>query len=66
MWWSSWVSLLVILLIGKVTAANPQPVGFEVGQSFPNWVLPSLEDGRPLSLAQFRGQKLLLHIFASW
>ena len=66
MWWSSLVSLLVISLMGEVTTANPQPVGFEVGQTFPNLVLPSLEDGRPLSLAQFRGQKLILHIFASW
>jgi len=64
--WSSLVLLLVTLLMGKATTANPRPVGFEVGQAFPNWVLPSLENGRPLSLAQFRGQKLILHIFASW
>ncbi len=39
---------------------------FEVGQVFPNLVLPSLEDGRPGSIAEFRGQKLILHIWASW
>jgi len=40
--------------------------GLEVGQSFPGIKLPSLEDGRPRSLADFRGQKLVLHVFASW
>ncbi len=37
----------------------------EVGQAFPNMLLPSLE-GRPGSIADFRGQKLILHIWASW
>jgi hypothetical protein len=38
----------------------------EVGQPVPDIVLPSLQDGRPASLAQFRGKKVLLHVFASW
>jgi len=38
----------------------------EAGQPFPGIVLPSLEDGRPASLAQYRGKKVLLHVFASW
>ncbi|MFQ5723708.1 MAG: hypothetical protein ACE5G6_04390 [Terriglobia bacterium] len=42
------------------------PSGFEVGQVFPTLTLPAAEDGRPRSLADFRGQKLILHIFASW
>ena len=37
-----------------------------VGQAFPDLVLPSLDDGRPLSLADFRGKKVILHVFASW
>ena len=40
--------------------------GFEVGQRFPEIVLPSAADSRPLTLAQFRGKKTILHIFASW
>ncbi len=39
---------------------------FEVGQVFPDVVLPRLEDGAPGSLAQFRGKKVILHIFGSW
>jgi hypothetical protein len=38
----------------------------EAGQPFPDIVLPSLQDGSPASLAQFRGKKVLLHVFASW
>jgi hypothetical protein len=38
----------------------------QVGQPVPDFVLPSLEDGSPMSLAQFRGKKVLLHVFASW
>lgn len=37
-----------------------------LGEPFPNLVLPSIEDGRPRSIADFRGQKLALHVFASW
>ena len=46
--------------------ASAQSVQFEVGQPFPDIVLPSLEDGRPVSIADFRGKKLILHVFASW
>lgn len=46
-------------------AVSTQPI-FAVGEPFPDILLPSLANGRPLSLAQFRGQKVLLHIFASW
>lgn len=42
----------------------PQP--FRVGTTFPTLSLPSLDGGRPASLADFRGRKLILHIFASW
>ena len=37
-----------------------------LGEPFPNLVLPSIEDGKPRSIADFRGQKLALHVFASW
>ena len=42
-----------------------QPQKIEVGQPFPNLLLPDL-DGKPASVADWRGQKLILHIFASW
>ncbi len=36
------------------------------GEPFPLLVLPSMIDGRPMSLADFRGRKVILHVFASW
>jgi hypothetical protein len=36
------------------------------GHAFPTLVLPSLDDGAALSIADFRGRKLALHVFASW
>lgn len=45
-----------------------QPAGLpvEVGDWFPQLVLPVVETGEPLGIADLRGRPLLLHIFASW
>lgn len=40
--------------------------GIEVGKAFPQIRLPSMTDGELMSIADFRGQKVLLHVFASW
>ena len=56
---------LVLVLFWMVTEPLPA-YAFKVGQAFPNVMLPSLEDGRPGSIADFRGQKTILHIWASW
>jgi len=45
---------------------NPLPAGLNPGQPFPTIALPSAEDGRPTSLAEFRGEKVVVNIFASW
>lgn len=37
-----------------------------VGQSHPDFTLPSIVDREPISLSQFRGRKVLLIHFASW
>ena len=39
---------------------------FKVGEAFPAMVFPSAEDRHPISIADFRGKKVILHIFASW
>ncbi len=64
---SSLLLTLVVVPGAGVKAQGRLPAtGFEVGQPFPAIALPALEDGRPASLADFRGKKLLLHVFASW
>lgn len=39
---------------------------FHVGEPAPGFKLPSIEDGREKSISDFRGQKLMLHVWASW
>jgi len=56
---SMWISYLALLL-----AVQSAP--FEVGRPVPALTLPSIEDGTPLSVADFRGQKVMLHVWASW
>ena len=45
---------------------SPLPQGFNPGEAFPVVSLPSAADGQPVSLASFRGKKLIVNIFASW
>lgn len=44
----------------------PLPQGFNVGEAFPTLALPSVANGRPVSLAEYRGKKVIINIFASW
>lgn len=64
--------LLVALFLGAMTLINLSdaraqlpPSGFEPGMRFPELDLADL-DGNPVSLTQYRGKKVVLHIFASW
>lgn len=52
--------------LADIQGPRSQQVAFQIGDSFPEIVLPNAEDGSAMSLAKFRGQKVLLHIFASW
>ncbi len=58
-------SLCVFLLVSIVGVLNAQGQ-FKVGDPFPNITLPSLADGQPDSIENYRGSKIILHIFASW
>ena len=67
----NWTPLLALFVsaapVNALHAQGPRAgTGFHVDQQFPTVVLPSLQGGRPMSLADFRGKKLLLHVFASW
>ena len=42
------------------------PVRIAVGEPFPKIVLPSIDGSAPFSIEKFRGNKVILHIFASW
>lgn len=48
------------------SAAQRRDSPFAVGDLFPDLAFPSLEDGTPTRLSDFRGKKVMLHVFASW
>jgi hypothetical protein len=58
--------LIPLALATSAAWAQAPETGLEVGQRFPELVLPSAEDGRPMSIADFRGKRVVLHVFASW
>ena len=60
------IALAMTVSVALGAGASAQSPQFEVGQPFPEIVLPSLEDGRPTSIADYRGKKVILHVFASW
>jgi len=59
----------ILLVAASSMALLPASVwgglAIEVGEPFPVVTMPSL-DGTARSIADFRGQKTMLHIFASW
>lgn len=68
-------SLAAFLLVtGGIAAVATSPAApsqrlenrFEVGEPFPEIALPRLDDGTPTTMAAFRGEKVILHVFASW
>ena len=59
------MTLGVLTLASALTAA-PVKTGTEVGEAYPVHPLPSLNEGEVLSVARFRGRKVMLHQFASW
>lgn len=61
------VAFGLLLLAPPLTAqSGTAPKALAVGEPFPTLILPALEDGRPRSLSEFRGRKVILHVFASW
>jgi hypothetical protein len=58
---ATWAMGVMMLVSTAVQGAT-----LEVGSRFPDLVLPSLEDGSPTSIADYRGERVVLHVFASW
>lgn len=60
------VLLMLSASSSEAQRAGPPDHGFEVGEPFPHLSFPTLEGEDRTSLADFRGQKVILHVFASW
>jgi hypothetical protein len=59
------MTLGALTLASALTAA-PVKIGTRVGDAYPVDLLPSMTDGAPLSVARYRGRRVMLHQFASW
>lgn len=60
------ITLLVmcLMLCSRLAAAQSEP-RIAINEPFPVITLPAL-DGSMMSVADFRGKRILLHVFASW
>ena len=60
-----WINQMTALL-ASLTGFSLPGASLKVGEPFPVVALPSAKGGQPMSVNDFRGRKLLLHLFASW
>ena len=60
---ATWLCMSAAFVTSTAYADGYSP---RIGQPHPDFTLPSLADGKPMSLSQFRGRKVLLIHFASW
>lgn len=60
------VSTVAMVMCFAAHPASAAPSDLAVGKPFPNLALPALDGGRAMSIADFRGKKVILHVFASW
>ena len=57
------LNVALVLLLSAPALGTPPPI--EVGKPFPELTLPTLT-GERASIRDFRGRKVMLHVFASW
>ena len=58
--------LLTVLGSGLPMSSLADGPGAKTGERYVGFTLPDIETGRPVSLSDFRGKKVLLIQFASW
>jgi cytochrome c biogenesis protein CcmG/thiol:disulfide interchange protein DsbE len=62
---SIWAKLLTILVVAGMLGACAPASAIEVGQTAPDFTLADA-DGVKVSLADYKGQVIILNFFASW
>ena len=60
------LTLAVPLLLATANLAHADPYAPKVGQRHADFTLKDISNGKPVSLSDFRGKKVLLIQFASW
>ena len=54
------------MILGSTWRASAASYAPKVGEKHPDFTLPRIDDGAPVSLSNFRGKKVLLIQFSSW
>jgi hypothetical protein len=62
----NWMILMCGSLFSFAASSHAEGYSPRVEQPHPDFTLPNIVDRDPVSLSQFRGQKVLLIHFASW
>lgn len=52
--------------VAAESAAQGRSSPFVEGEVFPDLAFPALDNGAPARMSDFRGKKVMLHVFASW
>jgi hypothetical protein len=62
------ITLFVVAsaVVATATLSRAGSYAPRVGQQHPDFTLPNIATGKPVSLSDFRGKKVLLIHFASW
>jgi len=60
------IATAAIFMIANESHSQVANYAPKVGQPHPDFILPSIDDGTPIQLSNFRGKKVLLMHFASW
>jgi hypothetical protein len=60
------LTALLASVATTAVAAEAPVIGRDIGQVYPQVVLPSLDGKRAIALSEFRGRKVILIEFASW
>jgi peroxiredoxin len=54
------------MILGSTSRDSAASYAPKVGETHPDFTLPTIGDRTPMSLSDFRGKKVLLIQFASW
>ena len=57
---------LIPAVLATFSSGQPRPYAPKVGQRHADFTLSDIATGKPVSLSDFRGKKVLLIQFASW
>ena len=58
--------LMMLVVLAAAPPSKAAPYEPRVGQRHPDFTLANIDTGKPVSLSDFRGKKVLLIQFASW